>query len=957
MTMHIRMGRPSPRKGRWLGLAFTLSFVFGTALLLQPRAAHALGEQNGRIKGTITEAQTQAPVPGATVTVRSGSLIGGPRTVTSGDDGSYEFVELPPGKYDVEVSYSGVKPIKRRVVIRQGETMPLDIAWSAELAQAEVTVVVEERHMTKPDSTQSGTVLSADTQGRIASQRDYQDIASQVAGVANGANNDGNPIIHGAQELHNRYLVDGLDITDPVTNTFSANINFDSIGSEEILTGGMEAQYNSLGGVINLITNAGSDEFHIDSSFYVNNAKFTAGSQAGPQLYNGIREWSGIAAPPSQKYQANINVGGPILKHRLWYNISLEYDYVESSTPAGPPLNLQHPSETFQSVFWRAKLTWAPSEKHRISLSASGDPAFIANYRQDNYRLGTAEDHQNQGGVFAIAQWDYFKSQNLNTQVSLGFQYGGIEGGPQGYFGAVSNPTNTFSAAANTYNLTTPQHVNNDDGTYWYNGGGISISKRYTVQFDPSLSVRGKWLGSHDAKFGIQSRYARYDSSYRVSGVDPQGNEGASYSDLGGGPLESGICNEMTGNGCYQKTLQPAYSQTQQGVSVGAFVQDRWKPWKRLTILPGIRFDYGYTQNSLGQMVSNMFGVGPRLGFTLDLTGDQKTIFTAYYGRANEVMSLLAAANADFTPTSTTFQWNQATKTFDKLYTTGGSDGYRLNPTTTPPHADEVQLDLRREVFHDSVAAISYTYKKYSNIWDKVEINQIWNPPGTNVVGYVDGKAHQVFLYTTPDGNYRTYQGIDFTFESRPTPNLDIYAAYTLSWLYGPGNEQLGQIYNGGGARSPFYNPRTTQFFDGFLLDDVRHQLKIHGSYVWHGLNLGVNFAYNTGSPVSKRFYNRLDGDYTLLRAPQGTDPGTGNDAKNISEFRLPDLLQVDARIAYDFHELIKGQHHLTLIADLFNLFNLNGVTSISTRDVPTFAQVVNRQTPFKFQLGLRYQY
>ena len=39
----------------------------------------------------------------------------------------------------------------------------------------------------------------------------------------------------------NHYLVDGLDITDPVTNTFSANINFDSIASEQILTGGFEA--------------------------------------------------------------------------------------------------------------------------------------------------------------------------------------------------------------------------------------------------------------------------------------------------------------------------------------------------------------------------------------------------------------------------------------------------------------------------------------------------------------------------------------------------------------------------------------------------------------------------------------------------------------------------------------------------------------------------------------------
>src|SRR5436853_174867 len=104
-----------------------LALVLTLALSMGGRA-YALGEQNGRIKGTISEAQTQAPVPGATVTVRGPALIGGPRSVTTSDDGSYELVELPPGRYDVEISYSGVKPMKRRIVVRQGETAPLNVA-------------------------------------------------------------------------------------------------------------------------------------------------------------------------------------------------------------------------------------------------------------------------------------------------------------------------------------------------------------------------------------------------------------------------------------------------------------------------------------------------------------------------------------------------------------------------------------------------------------------------------------------------------------------------------------------------------------------------------------------------------------------------------------------------------------------------------------------------------------
>src|SRR5678816_3115671 len=85
-----------------------------------PGVALAVGEQSGRVAGIVTEAASGAPIPGATITISGPALIGGPRRLTTGDDGRYEAVELPPGRYDVEISYAGVKPLKRRVVVRQG---------------------------------------------------------------------------------------------------------------------------------------------------------------------------------------------------------------------------------------------------------------------------------------------------------------------------------------------------------------------------------------------------------------------------------------------------------------------------------------------------------------------------------------------------------------------------------------------------------------------------------------------------------------------------------------------------------------------------------------------------------------------------------------------------------------------------------------------------------------------
>ena len=106
--------------------------------------------------------------------------------------------------------------------------------------------------------------------------------------------------------------------------------------------------------------------------------------------------------------------------------------------------------------------------------------------------------------------------------------------------------------------------------------------------------------------------------------------------------------------GCNLLTFSPAFRNQQLGFSVGAFAQDRWQITQFLRVNPGIRVDYGRTTNSRGEEVSSLIGFGPRLGLLFDLTQDGKTLFTAYYGRSNEVLSLLAAAYADITPSSLT---------------------------------------------------------------------------------------------------------------------------------------------------------------------------------------------------------------------------------------------------------------------------------------------------------------
>jgi hypothetical protein len=240
-------------------------------------------------------------------------------------------------------------------------------------------------------------------------------------------------------------------------------------------------------------------------------------------------------------------------------------------------------------------------------------------------------------------------------------------------------------------------------------------------------------------------------------------------------------------------------------------------------------------------------------------------------------------------------------------------------------------------------------------MWEVAEINQIWDPTGYRVVGFVDNNNQQAIYKVTTNHNLtREYHGVDFSVEARPSEHWDLYAAYTLSWLFGnSGAAALDQSIGAG----PLTNLRQLNLGDGFLTDDTRHALKLRAAYNTHGFNVGANFQYVTGGPLSKGYFNFFSAGYGNLRSPQGTDPYSQNNPRGFSEFRLPDIMELDVRVSYDMHALVK--QHIVLMADLFNLFDLRTPTSLTTEDTatPAFGSVGGRQGAFKFQLGARYVY
>lgn len=940
-----------------------LRLALATAVAILPDVVLAVGEDLGRIQGTITEAQSKAPIPGAKIRATGPSLIGPPRESLSGEDGSYELSNLPHGDYDIELSFSGVAPLHRRVEVRAGETTPLDIPWSVELTQVETTVVELERHGTRPEETHTGATFSIDKQNNLQVARQYQSIVSQAAGVIG----TGNSYVKGGASRHNRILIDGLDTTDPVTNTFSANLNQETISSVQVMTGAMQAKYNALGSVQNIITKSGSDEFHLDVVYFVRPKQLQSFHTGGPQFYDYEQPYNRVQQPPNQVHQVGISASGPILRHQLWYSASFEFDYSSRVTPLGPPLNRQAPNRVFQDIYPQLKLTWAPAAKHRLIFQGLGDPTTI-DYENNsgttaNVETPLASAGRFQGGWKGISEWDYFITNNLDTKVLLGYSFNSLETGPQG-------AVRSIDPKYGTYDFDRPRHVNNVDDSRWFNGTSRNGTYRHRWQLDASVTLRGHWLKlAHEAEVGVQSSFLYNKSTTRFTGG------GLRYSDNqpgSGAALDQGLCDDdpfvepdpsrRTGRGCNLRVRSVDYVNRLRGYTLGIYAQDRIKPVRWLTLFPGLRWDISQGWVIGGEGTMRLHGFGPRFGAIADVTGDQKTILQASYGRSTEMVYLSPLSTVSSQAQNISFQERYSNGAWVNPVQIGGPGSAFVDPRPgTPPHSDEFTVSFRRELFANSVGIIDYTYKRVSNVIDAVEQNVIYDPSGNRVIGYVNpAQRSSVIVLTSSPRNYSEYSGIDFQFESRFNKHLDFTGSYTLAWTYGPAyDEILGVSTTSGGTQywNQFSNPRQAQMFRGYApAIDRRHSIKTQTTYVNGPWVLGVVVNYRSGIAERKTYSNTNSGANTSRwRAPNGLDPVTPNDIESWSEFRIPPTFLVNVKGGYDFYSLTKL--HLRLEAGIENLFDSFVPTGVRNTANSVFGQVSNREQPFQVQLGLRYHY
>ena len=341
----------------WLCLVSCCIFVFTLT---------AIGQvQNGQFEGSVTD-QTGAAIAGAKVTVTNAATNVAVRTTTN-QSGLYVFKELPVGTYKLTAEASGFKT-------REDTNLPLNagvvqrVDLKMELGQAKEIVEVSGQATTvqTDDPRLSTTVDAAEISNLPVNGRNVFDLMQLSAGAVNvngtDFENGHNTVVNGVREDFNGFLINGASnkglsggaVNTPIEDTVE---EFQQLGLN------MTAQYgNSAGSTVNLVTKAGTNQFHGSLWEYIRNNALDANDYFFDQNNANLKlqGQQTIKQPPLRWNQFGFTIGGPIVKDKVFFFGSYQgsrFTYSNISTA------------TFESPQWRQAVAAADASTGVTSVA------------------------------------------------------------------------------------------------------------------------------------------------------------------------------------------------------------------------------------------------------------------------------------------------------------------------------------------------------------------------------------------------------------------------------------------------------------------------------------------------------------------------------------------------------------------------------------------------------------
>jgi hypothetical protein len=302
---------------RSLLLATTLgaTSLFVASHLIETPIAIAQGSSTGGIQGVVTDGKTGEKLAGVTVIITS-PAISQTQTAITDENGSYQVAQLPPGDYLVTFYYADITVERSGIRIGIGKITPVYQKLNMAAAGGETIKIQDTAPTIDPTSTTQGITIDKNYIKNIpVPGRTFE----SALGAAAGSQNDGTGVsFSGSSSLENQYFVDGVNTTGLTYGTVGSPVINDFIEEIEVITGGYNAEYGrATGGVVNVVTKSGSNEFKGSVFGYWQPGILTAEARTTPQNATSIDAVADLAFDADFGFE----LGGPIIKDKLWFYV------------------------------------------------------------------------------------------------------------------------------------------------------------------------------------------------------------------------------------------------------------------------------------------------------------------------------------------------------------------------------------------------------------------------------------------------------------------------------------------------------------------------------------------------------------------------------------------------------------------------------------------------------------
>lgn len=915
-----------------------LTFIVAAVCALCVDGAASAQEVTGSLIGTVEDVQGGA-IRGAVVRVSSPALIGGSHILQTGERGQLRLPLLPPGTYSLDVEGDGFAPYHEQGIrIGLGATIERRVVLTLANREESIEVQSAGSHLEARGSgfeTRFGPDDLKSTPTRRVSMFDFIRAAPGVSPTSPGSMTTTSVSALGSGVNENAFLIDGTNFTCPCSGEARSEPGVDFIQEVQVQSVGASAEFGNIqGAVINVVTRQGGDRFHYDASFYGQASAFTS----QPVLLT----YPGPGQPQSGyervKYRdVTTNLGGPVLRDRLWFFGGYQHLRDSDSQPGTDPAF----PRTYEQDKYFVKLTWRIAPGWQL-LQSFHDEFWV------NPELATAvkpfeATQRRHASVPAMTFGHLMHTVSANTvwDIRAGrFVYDrkdDLSTGDPTIPSRLDRSTNVLSGA--------PQ-----------NFGGLTLIR--TTAKGAINHYRPAFIGAdHQWKIGGQLERGEH----RLSTVIPTGTR---YTDDKGLPFQAISAAPSIAGGVF--------------VTASAFVSDAITAGHRLTINAGLRFDHSraISQDLLapdaeGQQSGDVIrGLGtlytwnvwsPRLGVTMKLTEDGRTMLRASYGRFHQ--GVLTGELSPFHPaasSTTTTAWNATTGG----YTTPVSvvnplRNLRLDAGMRTPRTDEYSLGLDRELGRRLALAVAYIRKDGSDFigWTDIggtyreETRVLANGDTLPVQVLTSPTADRRFLLTNPEGYSLAYNGLVFALEKRHSSGWQAFGSYTWSRASGlqvssaatAAAPQVSTI-----AGTPYLtfgqDPNSLTNAYGRMPNDRPHMLRAMGSIdvPRTGVVLAANLQHFTGKPWASSTQVVLpQGDQRILLEPRGTR-------------RLSSQTLVDLRVSRMFS--LGGTRRAELLLDVLNLLDETAEESLATDNLfsSNFGQFTTFVDPRRAMIGVR---